>query len=401
MYLKLSKLFYILLVFYMSWFQAAFFQVNNLLMVFGAPMILFLLLHMYRYKVNLKKAFPLEIIVWVVFGLIVLTMGFFNATDKMLHISSVITYFQFLLVTWAIYYISRCDGKVDFFINSFIILAIISALTSLVIAYDYGGGRLTMGQNNNPNTLGLMMTFGIGFILFKLRLHKILKSTFLLLLIILFTYVIILTGSRKSILSGLLLFLFWIFMVSMPQIKSLPLINKIKYLLILIIFIAALYFILYPILVDSILWERLIRLFQFGSETRSGMYVEAWRIFKEYPVFGAGMQQYRVISIYGTYSHSTYAEAIANTGIVGTFIYFSTYLIIGSNYIKESFDNRNNYLSLQRYRILFVMFLMVLFLGASIIHFYSMNSFIFFGIIIAFDRISKKGRHYGKIENNL
>ena len=66
MYIKLSKIFYILLIFYMSWIQIAFFQIPNLLLVFGAPMVGFLVFHMIQHKTNLRKVFPIEINLWIV-----------------------------------------------------------------------------------------------------------------------------------------------------------------------------------------------------------------------------------------------------------------------------------------------------------------------------------------------
>ena len=51
-------------------------------------------------------------------------------------------------------------------------------------------------------------------------------------------------------------------------------------------------------------------------------YKIAWQIFVEKPLLGGGLNQFRYWSGTGAYSHSTYAEAIADFGLVGCIIYF-------------------------------------------------------------------------------
>ena len=80
---------------------------------------------------------------------------------------------------------------------------------------------------------------------------------------------------------------------------------------------------------DSVIYQRL----STGSgyslvKARSEWANEAIRLFNMNPIFGVGFNHYRILSIFGTYSHSTYLELISTTGIIGTLIYFSAYIVI-------------------------------------------------------------------------
>lgn len=67
--------------------------------------------------------------------------------------------------------------------------------------------------------------------------------------------------------------------------------------------------------------------------TRSELFEAGFRMFADYPVLGVGINQFRVHArSYGAskdvYAHSNYVEVIATTGIVGSMIYFSMYVVL-------------------------------------------------------------------------
>ncbi len=392
MYLKISKVFYTILLFYMAWFQAAFFHINHLLLLLGFLTIFPILIHMYINKVNILKMFPIEIMLWFIFGLVVLFVSFFNAPDQQLHMSSMFTYFQFLLLTWAVFYIIFNERKIDFFLDTFILLALLSAFTAIIISHDFGGGRISMGPNNNPNSLGLTMVFAIGFLLFKLNSDSLISVILSFIIILFLTYVVILTGSRKSLLSVIIVIIFWFIMVLFSNFKNANTITKMKHIFLVIILLFTINLFSNYFFKDSIIFTRLTRLFQEGDKIRSDMYSEALIIFKQYPLFGAGMQQYRVLSKYQTYSHSTYAELLSNTGLIGSIIYSATFISLGLKYVKKSFFNNYNHKEMLEFRMFLIMLLIVIFLGFSIIHFYDLISFVFFGIMIGHYNLNKEGK---------
>ncbi len=56
--------------------------------------------------------------------------------------------------------------------------------------------------------------------------------------------------------------------------------------------------------------------------TRDNMKIEAMDLFKKYPLFGCGLNNFKYLSGYNTYSHSNYYELLCCTGMVGIVLYY-------------------------------------------------------------------------------
>ncbi|OJF90273.1 hypothetical protein AX762_11760 [Alkalibacterium sp. 20] len=126
-----------------------------------------------------------------------------------------------------------------------------------------------------------------------------------------------------------------------------------------------------------------------SDDKRIGMYQEVVNVFQNSPIFGIGFDNYRLTSLYQTYSHSTYAEVLATTGLIGSIIYFIPYLIIFSNLSLVYYKNRTNkegLLSLQYLLLLLV----IIALGTGVIHFYGIRDTFAFSWMISFYYIEKK-----------
>lgn len=68
-----------------------------------------------------------------------------------------------------------------------------------------------------------------------------------------------------------------------------------------------------------------------GRETgkRSGMIVEALRLWWERPIAGYGIDQFRFANrLYGTYSHNNYTEMLANFGVIGLISFYLLYAVL-------------------------------------------------------------------------
>ena len=131
------------------------------------------------------------------------------------------------------------------------------------------------------------------------------------------------------------------------------------------------------------MFSRLGQLFEEGDGTREHMLDLAIGYFLENPLVGIGFDQFRVVSVYKAYSHSTYAEILACTGIIGTIIYFSIYISIISKLIKILVIRKND-LSDQRAKLMLVAMVVMIFQGIGVIHYYDLDSTIMFGIMVAF-----------------
>jgi len=142
---------------------------------------------------------------------------------------------------------------------------------------------------------------------------------------------------------------------------------------------------LQPFFVNSSLYWRLSeRGFLISNDkARSGMYIEALKFFYDNPLFGIGFNHYRLLSIYQSYSHSTYAEILSTTGLIGSIIYFIPYLIIIYNLYSIYKKQKATVASLKSIQFLVLMFVMLV-LGTGVIHFYNIRDNIMFALMISF-----------------
>ena len=95
------------------------------------------------------------------------------------------------------------------------------------------------------------------------------------------------------------------------------------------------------------------------------MYKIAARIFLDKPLFGGGFDQYQFWSGSGAYSHSTYAEAIADLGFVGSVLYFIPIIAAGYRLFGLAFRKGRTYKS----QITLALFCAEIFLGVGQIFF--------------------------------
>jgi O-antigen ligase len=390
MTIKLSKLFFAAILIYYGWFQAVLFQIPFMLPILGAAMIGFIVLNALLTGTGLTRLITFELAMWILFAVTSLVFGYFVAENIGFLVSEVYNLFEYLMLIYAIIYIADKDGNLDFFIKTFIIFALICALTAVFAGVEYEPGRISMGLTDNPNGLGVNMAIGICCILYKVEFKKFLYSVAALGSILLFTYVIVLTGSRKSFLGIVIIVAYWLVFVAFKDTEGLSFAQKLKGFVLIGAAGAAAYSTLYVFFSSSVLLERLITLFQSGSDTRTDMYDAAFRLFRESPLVGVGFNNFRAVAGFDTYSHSTYAEAIACTGIIGSFLYFLPYVTMLFHYVKMAFSRNAGHSLIKQERVMLGLFGLMVFLGIGIIHFYELTSSIAFGMIFAFHFVNKK-----------
>lgn len=390
MLIKISKLFYFCLLMYYGWFQVVFFQIPNMLLILGIGMMGFIFLHAIMYRVNLLRTLTIEFSLWIMFAVTSLLFGLLIATNQNVLMNQLMTFIQFLIMMYGIIYISIQDRKIDFFINTFIIFSIVCAFTTLFWGVDYGQGRLSMGMSNNPNSLGITMAIGVCCVLYKHSFKKLSHSLLSLGLVSLLTYVTLLTGSRKSLIAICIVVIYWFFFVVYKDIKKLKWSTKFKSIISLAFLFGVGIYLIYPYFKTSVIYTRLMGLFEIGSQTRLDMYQIAIDLFKSSPLVGIGFNNYRVVSGFGTYSHSTYAEVLACTGLIGTFLYFFPYIKLFFRYLNSSLSKKADHSVIKQIRIMFGLFGMLLFLGTGVIHIYSITSCIAFGMLISLIHIYRK-----------
>lgn len=389
MFLSLSKFFYVLFLFYLGWFQQAFFQIPRMPLVLGLGMLGFLVLYKLGNGTKVSFVVTKPLLIWICFCIYILFSGFFIAYDFGYLASSWFTYLQILAMIFFIINISEIDGDIDFFIKIYILFSIVYMFSMLFWGFHIGG-RVFLSENSNPNTDGQVLLFGVFCVLFLTDSKRFSRLIVPFALVMLFMYTIILAASRASFLTAVLLVLFWL-LFSFPRVwKKYSIVNKVLSISIISIVFVALFYRFVPLFMESILFQRLSKGVLISSDvTRSGMYREAFQFFLDNPLVGIGFNQYRLLSIYTTYSHSTYAEILSTTGLVGTVIYFSAYLVIFYDLFRLFTKSRGTKAGLKSLNFLLLIFV-ILVLGTGVIHFYQIINNIMFALMISFVYLEKR-----------
>lgn len=378
---KLSKVFFVIFVYYIIWFQRAFFQISGLPFILGMLMIGCMLTHkllLYR-SVELVILSPL--IWWLVFAVFIFSTGYFIAADRFLLIDSVISYIQTLIMMIYIIDVSAQEKSVDFFIKVLIILGLIMSINLIFFGYDRYG-QIMISELSNPNSDGLTVLFCLSALLLITKVKMDWKLLISILLIFLFSYAVILTSSRKSFASVIFMVVVWYFLVFRDYMRKYSFGKRLFIIFGVLTLFGVVIINFFPIFLDSHLYYRLTEGVGYeGDELRLLMYKTAYENFRSHPLIGIGYNQFRVY--FGTYSHSTYAEIISNSGIIGTILYFVPYGIIVLKLMQVVLYSKDVIVSNQAKLFLILMVLLVI-LGFGVIHFYGITFNILFSLMIAF-----------------
>lgn len=395
MFLKLAKASYIVFIFYIVWFQAVFFQVNNAPLILGLIMIILLIFYKLSIREKISILITKPIFWWLIFSFYIFFSGYIVAENKILLIKSVVTYIENLVMMIFIIEISKYEKSNQFFLKSYTILSIIYMINLIFMGVNKNG-VITISATSNPNGDGLIMLFGIFCILMILDMNKPLNFITSYISIGMLLYGIILTSSRKSFLSAIFLILMWLIFNFTNNFKLASFKQKIFVSFVIIGTLCLFIFYFLPSILNSHVYARLTTGFGYeGDQIRINMYSTAVGYFKSHIFFGIGFNQFRELSPWNTYSHSTYAEIISCTGVIGTILYFIPYLIIIYNLILIYKDKKQPTIHNQAILYLILMILMLI-LATGVINFYDITCSMMFALMISFYYIQGDKRNQSK-----
>ena len=198
----------------------------------------------------------------------------------------------------------------------------------------HGASRVA-GLSQNPNGLGISLLrtsiaamLLLPFLPFVRRTRSIVLFGVLALLL----YVVLLTGSRKSVLALGVLIGLWLLWAYPIQGRSLAVGARIA---LSFLFVFGLYFYL-PWIVDNTLFgTRMMQFLDAGGgavgaaaeqNIRYDMYLDGLMIFANHPLFGVGMGNFTQHFYTGHYSHSDFMEPLATTGLIGFLLYHAMHI---------------------------------------------------------------------------
>lgn len=316
---KIIRALVLLLIVYEGWYIEKFGAIPYLLQVLAALLSGMTILQVIpRFTGKIKLITPTT--GWFFFGLIAVFVAI-TKSYALVALDALFTYFSFFVVCVCTGNACKKDGRlIEKAILTVVLLSVISVFFD---GYAYKNGSyygITLGPNNNPNTLGAIMAIGVYYILNPQGEASYLSWALRILGAGVCLFIVVQTGSRGGLLCyaiAVALSLLFQFLAYKEKTRN----KTVKRLLIVLMIAVA----------GGFLWDyikniesgttgihRLLNEFHIDSFSgRTDLYVEAWEFFKQHPVFGIGYKCFEHLSKYDYYTHSTYMELLSCTGLVG------------------------------------------------------------------------------------
>lgn len=281
------------------------------------------------YFIQNRSRIPTEILLYGGFILWGAISGAIVAADRRLFIDALSTLVQLWGLAWAVAGLTALQRDAR--------IAFISLIVGAVVLVSYGfiSGDFEIAnalQNqtsslvNNPNTLGFYALLGIvGLLYFWESAQPRWLRVGLLSLMGFLSLGIVYSGSRKAFLGALAFLVLWLWFCYRWQVFG-----NLRNVVFILLILGGSYWLADYALAKTIMGVRLEMAIDDGGlgVKRTGMYLEGWELFKRNPMAGVGLGNFTAYSIYRTYSHSDYMEALSTTGIFGTLLYFSIYPVL-------------------------------------------------------------------------
>lgn len=201
----------------------------------------------------------------------------------------------------------------------------------------------------NSNTMSVTMCMGLIFSMYYItKSSKVWTKLLNLAIFALFSIVIFYCGSR----SGALMMIGAVVLHMLVKARGA---KKVYAIIGATAFLVGFYFLVmyyepfYNVL--GVRFEEMLNgLFGTGKsdgsfDIRADMIAKGWEWFKESPIWGYGIDNFRVL--YGdatglyTYSHNTFIEILVSGGMIGFFIYYSIYVYVFVKLYKSAFKEKD------------------------------------------------------------
>ena len=333
-----------------------------------------------------------EIICWILYFLLSLMTIIFAKNTKYAT-DGLAKFIQRLVIIIIIAYICEKEKSIKFAIR----LLAVTAIVCMVCCLLFNTGidtklEMESGANISTNDIGALMAYGCFAVLFAfgLKEHKgFIKTAIKIAYIIGAVSVIFLTGSRKSILAIFILFGLMFVLCSRDLFKNM---STVQFLFITLLIIGAVVFVYYFLLPNAENTDLYQRVFghkaekaEASDESRINLYISALNDFKDHILVGLGFNNFKFV--HKNYSHSTYAEPLACSGIIG-FLYLAPYVMMLVKQIKLIKLNKDNPEERLWQKELLAFYISFLFIGIGIPYIYKDLPCIILAMFVASQKIS-------------
>lgn len=349
-----------------------------------------------------------EITCWLLYAAVsfVTTVLILGSSGDMGFISDIIKYVQRTAIIMMVAYICQREGSIRFGLRLMAVTAVALAVAVLSVTGNY---RLkldiTSGADLSANDTGAILSFGCFAVLYAWGRRKqtsLVLSALKTAGVICCITVIFLAGSRKSI--GAVLVMAAVMLVLCFRDYSSTITLK-KFAVLVVIGAAAYWFVsknLMPLAEQTNLYDRLFGDNAVGAaqsdEGRLRLIRYALEDFRAHPLLGLGFNQY--VEHHGNYTHCTYVEPLACSGLVGLLYLYPYYLIVKKQIYLILRNPPGSYARLKQ-KEMFVYLCMFLFVAVGIPYMYKDAPCIILGTFVAHQSLSlrelgERGRSSGE-----
>lgn len=328
-----------------------------------------------------------DVNIFMCFGLFSLGASFF-AYDTSIAFTYSQLIIEYIIVIYLIIQYTLIDGSLRFPCKVFSGTGVAMAIYMLFFGVGINN-RISISEGINVNMVGVILAFSICYLLFLL-LESDFSSKRLMIVAVLIVFLlfsVVSTASKKSIISsGVFLIVFMLFGYRYVFKQVNPYIEIISTFLIIAICLVG-YYIVITKYGDRLLYAqaRMDDMITDDSTLiRYRLIQDGFSVFKRYPLFGVGINNYRFYSVYETYSHCSYSELLACTGSFGTILFAIPFIKNGHSLIQLYKQAENK--TIEKARVIFFIFAFVtlLFVCSTQIIIYTPSLMYVMGTIMAF-----------------
>jgi len=349
-----------------------------------------------------KIAIDIENWYWVLYLIASLATSIF-AVSTSVAVSSLVKYAMRLFIIIAIVYVCKKEQSIKFSVDLLAVTAILSAITAFIqMSGIHGRLKLDSGASISVNDFGSIMAYGC-FAVIPFFRYMNWKSDFWKTALTIASTVVILmelfiAGSRKSFYAVLLLYALMLLFVWLKTKMS---VGKVLTLIVLgIIVVVIINQYLLPNLEETSLYQRIwgykVTESESSNDGRVDLYKWALQDFISSPICGLEFDNYYLS--HWTYSHSTYAEPLACSGLLSILYFIPLVKIFKNQWHMARFERMNR----PKYYIeteLLIFYIVFLFVGVGIPYMYKDIPCIVFGMMIAHHHIENDVKLYELREN--
>ena len=382
LFVKLS--FFVMLLYSSFLMELLEIKIANMTMLLGMLTAFLMLADMAVINFNPLKIITSDVKRLVLFALICCLGVVLAATYWDSAINGIIQLAQCLLLMVIAIYICIREGSLTFCARTIMIVMALGAWHALANIESFNE-RLALSETGNANVFGHNAVLGICMAHIAFKNDTLIKKIFHIGLIVLFSLAVIISASRMSFiaLSGYLVI--YLLVIAPRKTEPSRFSWGVRFLGILCVAAVALSLVS-RFLGGTLIMGRMGELFNVidtgegDGAARLYLYEEAWKLFLQHPIFGVGYANFGPMH-HGVYTHSTYAEILSCTGLVG-FVPFACYYWYIFQELRKGIRLDNAMQTSTNHHLILV-FIVLLLLGIGEILIYKIKYFVVFGMLAA------------------